>query len=42
MVNKHSYIVSEVIPGIKGLPNVRYNDASIYYKVKIVMPIRFL
>ena len=38
MVNKHSYVVSDIIPGISSYPNVRYFDESIYFKV---MPIQF-
>ena len=33
MVNKHSYIVSDVIPGISSYPNVRFYDHSLYFKV---------
>ena len=34
MVNKHSYIISDIIPGISSYPNVRFYDHSIYFKVK--------
>ena len=33
MVNKHSYIVSEIIPGISAYPNVRHYDYQLYFKV---------
>ena len=39
MVNKHSYVVSDIIPGISSYPNVRYFDESIYFKV---MPIQYV
>lgn len=31
---RHSYIVSESIDGIKGMPNVRDHDASIYLRIQ--------
>ncbi|XP_055319035.1 sarcosine dehydrogenase, mitochondrial-like [Sitodiplosis mosellana] len=31
---KHSYVVSEPIEGIKGLPNIRDHDASIVFRVQ--------
>lgn len=31
---RHSYIVSEPIDGIKGMPNVRDHDASIYLRIQ--------
>ena len=34
MVNKHSYIISDIIPGINSYPNVRFYDHSIYFKVR--------
>lgn len=37
MVNKHSYIVSEIIPGISAYPNVRHYDYQLYFKVSIVL-----
>ena len=33
MVNKHSYVVSEIIPGISAYPNVRHYDYQLYFKV---------
>ena len=36
LVNKHSYIISGIIPGIAKYPNVRYQDESIYIKVRKV------
>ena len=35
MVNKHSYVVSEIIPGISAYPNVRHYDYQLYFKVSI-------
>ena len=32
-VTEHSYVVSDVIPGIRTYPNVRHYDHSIYFKV---------
>ena len=34
-VIKHNYLVTEIIPGVSNLPNVRYYDGGIYLKVKI-------
>ena len=34
MVNKHSYIVSDIIPGISSYPNVRHYDHNLYFKVQ--------
>lgn len=31
---RHSYIISEPIDGIKGMPNVRDHDASIYFRIQ--------
>ena len=33
MVNKHSYVVSEIIPGISAYPNLRMYDYALYFKV---------
>ena len=32
-VIKHNYLVTEIIPGVSNLPNVRYYDGGIYLKV---------
>ena len=34
-VIKHNYLVTEIIPGVSNLPNVRYYDGGIYLKVNI-------
>ncbi len=41
MTNKHSYVISEAIPELKGktLPNVRVFDDSLYYKVGMFYPV---
>ncbi|XP_067632907.1 sarcosine dehydrogenase, mitochondrial isoform X2 [Eurosta solidaginis] len=31
---KHSYIVSESIPGVRGLPNIRDHDYSTYFRIQ--------
>lgn len=31
---KHSYVVSQPIDGVKGLPNVRDHDGSIYFRIQ--------
>ena len=36
-VIKHNYLVTEIIPGVSNLPNVRYYDGGIYLKVKILV-----
>lgn len=33
-VFKHSYVVTEPIPGVKGSPNIRDHDGSIYYRMQ--------
>ena len=35
-VIKHNYIVTDVMPGISKLPNIRYTDGSIYLKVMLL------
>ena len=42
MVNKHSYIVSEIIPGISAYPNVRHYDYQLYFKVSICIVLHTL
>lgn len=32
-VFKHSYVITETVPGVKGTPNIRDHDRSIYYRV---------
>ena len=34
-VIKHNYLVTDIIPGMSKLPNVRYADGSVYLKVRI-------
>ncbi|XP_046441775.1 sarcosine dehydrogenase, mitochondrial-like isoform X2 [Daphnia pulex] len=34
VVTKHAYVVTEKIPGISGMPNVRDHDLSIYFKLQ--------
>lgn len=31
---KHAYVVSESMPGVKGLPNIRDHDASVYFRIQ--------
>jgi sarcosine dehydrogenase len=31
---KHAYVVTENIPEVQGLPNIRDHDASIYFRVQ--------
>ena len=31
---KHAYVVTEKIPGIENMPNVRDHDASVYLKLQ--------
>lgn len=31
---KHSYIVSERVPEVRGLPNIRDHDASTYFRIQ--------
>ncbi|XP_063232668.1 sarcosine dehydrogenase, mitochondrial [Bacillus rossius redtenbacheri] len=31
---KHAYVVTETIPGVKGLPNIRDHDGSVYFRVQ--------
>ncbi|GLH06647.1 uncharacterized protein GBIM_12121 [Gryllus bimaculatus] len=31
---KHAYVVTESIPGVRGLPNVRDHDASTYFRIQ--------
>ncbi|XP_023307143.2 sarcosine dehydrogenase, mitochondrial [Lucilia cuprina] len=31
---KHAYILSESIPGVRGLPNIRDHDYSIYFRIQ--------
>lgn len=31
---KHAYVVSDAIPEIRGCPNVRDHDASLYFKIQ--------
>jgi hypothetical protein len=31
---KHAYVVTENIPEVEGLPNIRDHDASIYFRVQ--------
>lgn len=33
-VFKHSYVITESIPAVKGTPNIRDHDRSIYYRVQ--------
>lgn len=33
-VFKHSYVITESIPQVKGTPNIRDHDRSIYYRVQ--------
>ena len=32
---KHAYVVTERIPGIEKMPNVRDHDASVYLKLQV-------
>ena len=32
---KHAYVVTERIPGIENMPNVRDHDASVYLKLQV-------
>jgi sarcosine dehydrogenase len=32
---KHAYVVTEKIPGIEKMPNVRDHDASVYLKLQV-------
>lgn len=31
---KHAYVVSESIPRVRGLPNVRDHDGSVYFRIQ--------
>uniref|UniRef100_A0A0K8UZQ0 Sarcosine dehydrogenase, mitochondrial n=2 Tax=Bactrocera latifrons TaxID=174628 RepID=A0A0K8UZQ0_BACLA len=31
---KHSYIISETIPGVRGIPNIRDHDYSTYFRIQ--------
>jgi len=31
---RHAYVVTESIPEVRGLPNIRDHDASIYFRVQ--------
>ena len=31
---KHAYVITEPIPEVQGLPNIRDHDASIYFRVQ--------
>ena len=31
---KHAYVITEPIPEVEGLPNLRDHDASIYFRVQ--------
>lgn len=33
-VFKHAYVVTESVPSVKGTPNIRDHDRSIYYRVQ--------
>ena len=34
---KHAYVVTEKIPGIEKMPNVRDHDQSIYLKLQVII-----
>ncbi len=34
---KHAYVVTEKIPGIEKMPNVRDHDASVYLKLQVFL-----
>jgi sarcosine dehydrogenase len=34
---KHAYVVTERIPGIEKMPNVRDHDASVYLKLQVLV-----
>ncbi|XP_066993512.2 sarcosine dehydrogenase, mitochondrial isoform X2 [Anabrus simplex] len=31
---KHAYVVTESVPGVRGLPNIRDHDASVYFRIQ--------
>lgn len=31
---KHAYVVSESIPGVRGMPNVRDHDDAFYFRIQ--------
>ena len=33
---KHAYVVTEKIPGIENMPNIRDHDLSVYLKLQVI------